>query len=320
MGKKILWYCSGILCYIFIGFSILWYVHSLVKTENTVLSSPLPDFLTLSYNKQVSTLTLFSPSVASWSASIKKLDISAKAALVYDIKTDKALFAKNEKKRLPMASLTKIMTAIIALENKKSDDHYKVSKDDLVGEDSMGLSAGEVLTLEELLYGLMLVSGNDAAETLAHNYLFGREQFVRSMSDKAKSLGLTNTHFTNPSGLEGGGDQYTTAHDLLVITSYALENFEEFRTVVKTIEHEIPYSLEHKYFHLFNETNLLTSYKGVKGVKTGYTPEAGLCLVTYLEYKDHKIIGILLGSENRRQEMKELLDYSLKTLGILPHI
>jgi D-alanyl-D-alanine carboxypeptidase (penicillin-binding protein 5/6) len=87
---------------------------------------------------------------------------------------------------------------------------------------------------------------------------------------------------------------------------------------VATVEYTIPYNQNHKTFELFNETNLLTSYPGVKGVKDGYTPEAGLCLVTYLEYKNHEIIAVILGSNNRRQEMKDLLDYSLRSQGIVP--
>ena len=130
-------------------------------------------------------------------------------------------------------------------------------------------------------------------------------------------MGLKNTHFTNPTGLEGDGSQYTTASDLLVITNYALQ-FPAFKEVAKTFIYEIPYSENHKAFYLENETNLISSYPGVFGVKDGYTPEAGLCLVTYLNFKGHKIIGIILGSDNRRQEMKDLLDYSLKLEGIIP--
>lgn len=182
----------------------------------------------------------------------------------------------------------------------------------------MGLTAGEKLSLDELLYGLVLNSGNDAAETLASNFTGGREAFIQAMNEKANALGLSNTHFTNPSGLEGDGNQYTTAYDLLVITNYALSNFSEFKKVVGTFSMELPYSTNHKYFYLENETNLLSSYPGVKGVKDGYTPEAGLCLVTYLDYQNHKIIGVILGSGDRRGEMIELLDYSLNSIGITP--
>lgn len=282
------------------------------------LTSPLPDSLTSYVNRQVSTLHLWFPSAKlEEEFTVQKPVTSARAVVIYDLTTEKFLFEKNKDDKLPMASLTKIMTAIIALENKK-DDSYIVSKNDLVGENRMGLSEGEVLTLEELLYGLMLPSGNDAAETIASNYPEGRIEFVKAMNNKAKALGLVNTNFTNPSGLQGDGDQYTTVQDLLVITRYAMENFPQFRKVVETFEYVIPYNNSHKAFYLVNETNLLTSYPGVKGVKAGYTPEAGLCLVTYLEHEDHKIIGVILGSNNRREEMKELLDYSLKLLDIPP--
>lgn len=293
-----------------------------LSTQKTItpndLISPLPDFLTKTKNDQVSTIALFLPQIIDVLAS-DNIDskIQAKSAVTYDLTTNQTLFSKNPNTRLPMASITKVMTAVIALENKKSNNQYLVKSEDLVGENSMGLTAGEVLSLKELLYGLMLPSGNDAAEVFASNYPGGRTKFIEAMNKKAASLGLKNTQFTNPSGLQGDGDQYTTAHDLIVITKYAL-TFKDFTDVVQTFEVEIPATETHKYFYLQNETNLISSYPGVKGVKTGFTPEAGLCLVTYLDYKGHKIIGVLLGSENRRQEMKDLLDYSLTSLGVEP--
>jgi D-alanyl-D-alanine carboxypeptidase len=245
-------------------------------------------------------------------------ELTAKSILMYNLTTDETIYEKNAGVRMPMASLTKIMTAIISIENPKKDTRYIAKSKDLVGENVMGLSAGEVLSLEELLYGLMLPSGNDAAEVLAGNYPLGRDAFIQAMNDKAKALGLKDTNFDNPSGLQGDGIQYTTAHDLLVMTRYALESYPLFAQVVGTVSYSIPATSTHKGYDLVNETNLLTTYEGVRGVKTGYTPEAGLCLVTYLEYGEHKIIGIILNSENRRGEMKELLDYSLKSLGIKP--
>jgi D-alanyl-D-alanine carboxypeptidase len=230
---------------------------------------------------------------------------------------EKTLYEKNAELPLPMASITKIMTAIVATDHKRVDNKYLVKPTDLVGENSMGLTAGEILTHEELLHGLVLVSGNDAAEVLASNTL-GRDSFIKAMNQKAKALGLKNTQFSNPSGLEGDGVQKTTSKELLILTRYALRNYPEFKKVVGIVEYAIPHSDKHKAFELFNETNLLTSYPGVKGVKDGYTPEAGLCLVTYLDYRGHELIGVILGSQNRRQEMKDLLDYSLTSIGINP--
>ena len=302
----------------FISFLILNVYFQTINNKSAVVS-PVPDFLTILANKEVSTLNLWLPSLANKiSANLKTPEISAQSALVFDTTTKKVLYSKNPKMKLPMASLTKIMTAIIALENKKKDDVYIVSADDLVGEDSMGLDVGEKLSLKELMYGMMLHSGNDAAEVLANNFPSGGVAFVKAMNNKAKALGLTDTNFTNPTGLEGDGNQYTTVYDLVVTSEYALSNFPLFDQVVSTFDYNIAQTDAHKAFYLENETNLLTSYPGVKGIKTGYTPEAGFCLVTYLDYGGHKIIGVILNSENRRDDMKELLDYTLKSLGVTP--
>lgn len=296
---------------------VLWIAYP--NFQEKVVINPLPSFLSVENNKEVSTLNIWAPKNGKvMGSNINKPEISAKAAFVYDLSKDVVLYEKNSRSRLPIASLTKIMTAVIALENKKNNDKYAVAKDALVGENSMGLTDGESLTLEELLYGLILPSGNDAAETLAENYPAGRQAFISAMNAKARTLGLSNTNFTNPSGLEGDGNQYSTTYDLLVITKYALSNFPLFNKVVSTYYYEIPYTEDHKAFYLYNDTNLLTTYPGVKGVKTGFTDEANLCLVTYLDYDGHKIIGVILGSNNRREEMKELLDYSLKSIGVTP--
>ena len=146
----------------------------------------------------------------------------------------------------------------------------------------------------------------------------GREEFVKAMNNKTKALGLKDTNFTNPTGLQGDGYQYTTAYDLLVISKYAVSNYPEIIKASSAAQYFIPETADHYAYDLYNQTNLITSYPGVKGLKDGYTPEAGFCLVTYLDYGGHKLIGIILGSENRRQEMKDLLDYSLKQQGIKP--
>lgn len=297
----------------------VWFVSGGVRLGYDV-KSPLPDFLTVHKNKQVTLLDLWFPfAKKSFGEGHDVPELSAKSVLMYDLTTDLVIFEREARVRRPMASLTKIMTAIVSMENKRSDDRYRVDSGAIVGEDSMGLSEGEILSQKELLYGLMLPSGNDAAEVLSRNYPGGgRAAFLEAMNDKAKAMGLANTRFSNPSGLQGDGEQYATAYDLLVITRYALENFAEFEKIVSTASYEIASSSSHKEYSLVNETNLLTTYPGVKGVKTGYTPEAGLCLISYLDYGGHKIIGIVLNSENRRAEMKELLDYSLHSIGVEP--
>lgn len=316
--KNLYYYCASVLLLVIL-LLLGWWIFDPISQKNQAVLSPLPSFLSIIRNNQVSSLSLFIPTLDSIRDFItKKPEIQAKSAILYDLTTQKVLFSKNPKEKLPMASLTKIMTAIIALEHPKEDNEYLVEGQALVGEDSMGLSSGEVLSLQDLLYGLILPSGNDAAEVLASNYPQGRNAFIKAMNDKAQSLGLTDTNYTNPTGLQGDGKQYTTTYDLLVITNYALEHLPTFGKVVGTYQHTIDYTPQHKYYYLENETNLLTTYPGVRGVKTGYTPEANLCLVTYLEYQNHRIIGVLLGSENRRAEMKEILDYGLQVQGIIP--
>lgn len=301
-------------------FLLLWFFNPVAQSQANWqgIISPLPSFMTMKKHDEITKRIYWLPSKNPTTNSAVLSDISAKAALSYDITTEKFLYIKNAKQRHPMASLTKIMTAIVALEQQKFDDQYLVRQRDLVGEDSVGFEAGERFSLEELLYGIFLHSGNDAAEVLAENADEGRIGFISDMNKKIKALGLTDTHFTNPTGLEGDGDQYTTVYDLLVMTRYGLTNFPLFAKTSSAVSINIPQTTTHKTYELFNETNLLTSYLGVDGLKTGYTPEAGYCLVTDLRYAGHHIIGIVLDSEDRRKDMKSILDYSLTSVGVTP--
>ena len=234
-----------------------------------------------------------------------------------DLTTNQTLYAKNIDNKQPVASTVKIMTAVVALERRHSNEIFTVSFEAAaVGEDSMGVTAGEKYTLRELLYGLMLASGNDASEVIAENVAGSGENFVKLMNEKAALLGAKDTKFVNPSGLEEDGEQYSTAYDLAIISQYAWINFPIFRQVVSTANYEIPYTENHKYLYLENQTNLLATYPGVKGIKPGFTPQAGLCLVTLAENGGHQILAVILGSNDRRGEMTQLLDYSFATLGI----
>lgn len=287
------------------------------KKDNEAFASPLPDFLTKKDNSEVSTLDMWLPDLFGFFESDKAPSLTAKSALVYDLTTDKTIYEKNTSEKLPMASITKLMTAIVAIDHKKSNDRYLVKKEALVGENVMGLLEGETLSLSDLLYGVFMYSGNDAAETLAINTM-DRDKFIFAMNEKAKAIGMKNTNYTNPTGLQGDGDQHTTAYDLLVLSKYAVSNYPQILKASSTPEYHIKKTDDHEAFDLYSELNLITTYPGVKGLKDGYTPDAGWCLITYLDYGGHKIIGIILGSDDRRGEMKELLDYSLKQEGIKP--
>lgn len=246
------------------------------------------------------------------------LAIGAKSALLVDYDSGAILFSKDAKQVLPAASTIKIMTALVALENASLADVFTVSANAAkIGENSMGLSEGEKLTLQELLYGLMLVSGNDAAVTIAEGIAGPEEAFVKMMNEKASELGLSDSKFANASGLDiDGQSQFATAHDLLVIARYVWDKYPDFGKITVTEHIYIEATGDHKAFDLYNDTNLLTTYPGVKGIKPGFTWEAGLCLVTYAENEGKRLLGVILGSDDRRGEMKELLDYGFATYGI----
>ncbi|MBI2594586.1 D-alanyl-D-alanine carboxypeptidase [Candidatus Curtissbacteria bacterium] len=246
------------------------------------------------------------------------LSLSAKSAVTVVYETGEVIFNKNIHERLPVSSTVKIMTALVVLENSDLDRAFTVSqKAASVGENSMGLGAGEKLTARELLLGMMLVSGNDAALALAEGIVGSEEEFVGLMNAKAERLGLKNSYFVNSSGLdEDGKEQYSSAYDLAVIARYTWENFPEFRRIVSAVHEYIEANENHKAFDLYNDTNLLTTYPGVRGIKPGFTWEAGLCLVTYAENGGKKVLAVVLGSDDRRGEMKELLDFSFAYFGI----
>src|SRR3989338_11248339 len=219
----------------------------------------------------------------------------------------------NSYEKMKIASLAKIMTAVVALEHKKLDSKMYVSKKVAgIGENSMQIDEGEIYTLEELLYGLILHSGNDSAYAIAEGAAGNSDRFVEWMNFKAKEIGLANTHFTDPSGLDDSA--YSTATDLVKLTRYALKD-PEFRNIVKTVEKELT-SDTHKYIYLYNQTNLLTTYPGVAGVKTGYTEEAGLCLVTYTNNEGKEVVGVVLNSIDRKGDMILMLDHGYKTIGV----
>ena len=248
-------------------------------------------------------------------------EVSAQEVLFVDLTTNTITYNKNAKTKVPVASLVKIATSVVAVEHFKLDGKIVVSKKAAnIGENIMGITEGEEYSLEELLYGLVLASGNDAAYAIAEGVAGDAETFTGWMNRKAQELGLTDTKFSDPSGLNPEEKEYyATAYDLAILTEYALRN-PDLAKVFATFEYEISASDKHKYIYLQNQTNLLSTYPGAKGVKTGYTEESGLCLITYVENSGHKILGIILGSADRRTEGIILLDNAFSKFGItIPH-
>lgn len=243
--------------------------------------------------------------------------VTSLSAFFMDSKTGKILYSKNPNQKLPIASLTKVMTVLIALEHKGMDDVYTVSERAANMEpDKMLLIPGEKLTLKELLYGIFLVSANDAAEVVAEGTTGDRQEFINLMNAKAKQLEMNDTYFANPTGLdEDSNNTYSSAEDLALLTRYIVRNYPEVLEISQTTHIILPITPTHQDYDLYSGINLLTTYPGVLGFKTGFTPEAGYTLITIARKNDHEVIGVLLNSEARRDEAKELLDYSFKKLG-----
>lgn len=241
-------------------------------------------------------------------------EISGKSGIIVDTNSGKVVFEKNSDEKMQIASLVKILTAVVALEHKNLDERIIISKKAAdTGENFMGISEGEVYTLEELLYGMLLNSGNDASYAIAEGVAGSTTTFIDWMNIKAKELNLNDTKIFDPSGLND--DTYSTAVDLVKLSKYAMQD-ENFRKIVSTVETELPYSEKHKYLYLENQTNLLTTYPGVSGVKTGYTEEAGYCLVTYAKNEGVELLGAVLKSQNRKFDMVSMLDYGFGTFEI----
>jgi serine-type D-Ala-D-Ala carboxypeptidase (penicillin-binding protein 5/6) len=237
---------------------------------------------------------------------IKPPQLSANSALIVDVPSKTFIFAKNPDFKLMPASTTKIMTALVALDHFRLDEVIEVKDLQKIGQ-TMELVAGEKITVKNLLYGLLVQSGNDAAYVFAQNYPGGLEAFVQKMNEKAQNLHLFDTYFTNPAGIEGN-NHYTTSHDLAVLASFALEN-DVFSQIVATPEIEV-YDISFQIRHQLKNINELVSVvPGVRGIKTGWTTNAGECLVSYVQRDKGEIITVVLNSQDRFGETTKLIDW-----------
>ncbi len=233
--------------------------------------------------------------------------IFARSALLADYDSGQVLYQKNINQALPMASLTKIMTALIILEEIPEEEIITVGQVWTEGK-SVGLSAGEQFLVSDLVYALLVMSGNDVAEVLAQNYPGGRIAFMARMNEKARQLGLVNTSFVNPHGLDQVG-HYSSARDLFALTNYALKN-DLFREIIKK-NNGLICDLTGNSCYQIEATNELINFPGVLGVKTGYTDQAGGCFVGFWEQEDRRFLSVVLGSSNRFWETQNLLGWGM---------
>jgi D-alanyl-D-alanine carboxypeptidase (penicillin-binding protein 5/6) len=232
--------------------------------------------------------------------------LSAQAALAVDLDSGVTLYEKNPDAPYLPASTTKIVTALVAMDFYPLDSVLTVGNAKIEGR-RMGLLWGEKIKVDGLLYGLLMFSANDAAEVLAANFPGGRDTFVAAMNLKARELHLENSSFSNPSGLDEDV-QVTTARDLIRIADYAMQN-PHFAEIVRTKSAEVK-SVDGRISHkLVNINELVGSVDGVLGVKTGWTEEARENLATYIERDGRRVMIVVLGSQDRFGETKELIEW-----------
>ena len=244
-------------------------------------------------------------------------DTEALAMALIEAQTGAVLESQNADSPLPMASTTKIMTALVVLENCALDELVEVGSAAVgVEGSSIYLALGERVSVRDLLYGLMLASGNDAAVALACHTAGSAEDFAMLMNEKARKLGLSSTHFVTPNGLTAPG-HHTTAYELCLIAREALKN-EYFREIVSTRYYTTTTGDHPRTFK--NKNSLLWDYEGAVGVKTGYTEAAGRCLVFAAEREGMTVIGVLLNCRPMFEKAALLLDLAFDNYALCPVI
>ena len=240
---------------------------------------------------------------------IKIPSINSRACVIIDRNTNTLLYGKNENTKRKMASTTKIMTAIIIIENYNLDKTIEVSKKAAgTGGSRLGLKTGDKITVRDLLYGLMLCSGNDAAVALAEYAGGNIQDFAILMNKKSSELGLSNTNFETPHGLDSD-NHYTTAYELALLSNYALNN-KTFAQIVSTKNYTVTINGYPK--NLSNTNELLGNLNGIYGIKTGFTNGANRCLVTACKRNNIDIICVVLGADTKKfrtQDSIKLINY-----------
>lgn len=243
-------------------------------------------------------------------------DIMAKSAIIIEAQTGKILYEKNAYEKRPPASTTKMMTLIIALEKANLADIVTTSEQASQTEGStLWLSPGEKMKMLDLLYGMILVSGNDATVAVAEHISGSVAKFAELMNEKAAALGAKDTHFTNPNGLPDD-QHYSTAYDLALIAANGYKN-PTFANIVSTINRKMPWAGKNQERDLYNENKLLWQYEGGNGVKTGYTDAAGRCLVSAANRNGVQLIAVVLDSDYMWTDSYKLLDYGFTRVS--PH-
>lgn len=236
-------------------------------------------------------------------------DISAQSAIVIDADTGTILYEKNAYEERPIASTTKIMTALLAIESGRLDETVKITDEMLQTEgSSLGLKKNDTITLNDLVVGMMLTSGNDSANAVAYHLAGGLKEFSDLMNKRAGEIGMKNTYFVTPSGLDEGG-HHSTAYDMAILTAAAVDN-EAFCKIVSMQSAKI--TISGKEVTVYNHNRLLAMDESIFGVKTGYTEKAGRCLVSAENYYGNKLICVTLCAPDDWNDHINLLNQSEK--------
>ena len=247
----------------------------------------------------------------------EELSLSAASAVLIEAETGTVLYSKNADERRAMASTTKIMTAILTIEAGDLDRDFTVDPYAIMVEGtSMGLREGDIVSRRDLLYGILLPSGNDAANAAAVSVAGSMSAFVGKMNEKAEALGLKNTHFVTPSGLDADG-HYTTALDLANLTAYAMKN-EKFREVVSCKTKQVEFGNPPYKRTLYNSNKMLSRYEGAIGVKTGFTDNARRCLVSAAERNGVTLIAVTLNAGDDWNDHTKMLNRGFAQVNAYP--
>lgn len=255
----------------------------------------------------LSLITILLLNVGAYAEDVQ-IDISASSAVLLVSGSNEVLFEKSAYEKRPMASTTKIMSSIIAIESGRLDEEITVTQEMTAVEGtSMGLLPNDRVSVSELVYGMLLSSGNDAANATAITIAGSTDAFVSMMNDKAKQIGMLSTHFVTPSGLDAD-DHYSTAYDMALLGSYAIEN-EQFLEICSSSSAVVDYGNPPYKRRLTNHNKLLKIYDGAIGIKTGFTKKSGRCLVSAAERDGVTLICVTLNDADDWNDHKKLLDY-----------
>lgn len=241
----------------------------------------------------------------------ENLSLSAQASVIIEADSGRVIYGNNKDEKLSMASTTKIMTSLLALENCELDVEFRVTGEMVQVEGtSMGLADGDIVTMRAIVYGMLLQSGNDAANVAAYMMAGSIEKFAELMNERADKIGMTNTNFVTPSGLDAQ-EHYSTAYDMALLGAEAIKN-GDFAEICSNKSASVSYGNPTYSRKLYNHNKFLSQYDGAFGIKTGFTKKSGRCLVTAVERGGITLVAVTLNAPDDWNDHAKLYDYAFE--------